>query len=116
MNNKNQTYDWTQNESANVKQDNHVDTTGLQMNEINKVMKALSTNDEKQPDYEEFDKEGNTNIISNYKIITTLMDEIKKREEGLEFLSKTLQDQDQQPDKKTLNQLKDAITKNPIDY
>ena len=57
VNNTNQIYNWTQNGSANVKQDNHVDTTGLQMNEINEVMKALSRSDEKQPDYEEFDKE-----------------------------------------------------------
>ena len=57
LNNINQTYNWTQNTSENVKQDNHVETKGLQMNEINEVMKALSTNDEKQPNYEEFDKE-----------------------------------------------------------
>ena len=62
MNNTNQTYNWTQNGSANVKQNNHVDTTGLQMNEINEVMKALSTNDEKQPNYEEFDKEALSSV------------------------------------------------------
>ena len=62
LNNINQTYNWTQNGSENVKQDNHVDTTGLQMNEINEVMKALSTNDEKQPNYEEFDKEALSSV------------------------------------------------------
>ena len=57
VNNTDQTYNWTQNESVNDKQDNHADTTGLQVNELNEVIQALSTNNERQPNYEEFDKE-----------------------------------------------------------
>ena len=57
VDNTNKTYDWTNNVFVNDKQDNNLDTTGLQMNELNEVMQALSTEKEKQPDYEAFDKE-----------------------------------------------------------
>ena len=57
VDNTNKTYDWTNNVFVNDKQNDNLDTTGLQMNELNEVMQALSTENERQPDYEAFDKE-----------------------------------------------------------